>query len=67
MSQLPAPSNETQPSERLAYKPEELSALLGIGRSSVYEALRTGAIRSTRLGRRIVVSKQAIDEFLANQ
>ena len=44
----------------------QTAAVLGISRSSAYECVRLGMIPSIRLGRRIVVPTQAIDELLAS-
>lgn len=43
---------------------EQAAKLLGIGRSTVYELVHTGDIPSLRLGRRIVVPKARLAEFL---
>jgi excisionase family DNA binding protein len=42
----------------------ETAAMLGISRSSAYECVRTGSIPSIRLGRRIVIPKQAVARIL---
>jgi excisionase family DNA binding protein len=43
----------TQP--RSAFSVDETAARLGLERKSVYEAVRTGAIPSIRIGRRILI------------
>ena len=45
--------------------PEEAARMLGVGRTKVYELMRSGALRSVRVGglRRIPVA--ALDEFVA--
>ena len=48
----------------LTYKVEELAPILGIGRNSAYELVRSGQIRSFRVGRAYRVPKDAVDEFL---
>jgi len=53
-------------SDRLVYDVNELISLLGISRSSAYEAVRSGQIPSLRIGRRIVIPKTALDAWLAN-
>lgn len=50
--------------ERLSYNPDELVGLTGLGRSTVYALLRAGKIPSLRLGRRILVPRQGLEEFL---
>ena len=42
----------------------EAAALLGIGRSTAYEAVREGSIPSLRFRRRIVVPRAAIERML---
>jgi excisionase family DNA binding protein len=43
---------------------EQTAKLLGIGRSTAYELVRTGDIPSLRLGRRIVVPVMLLAELL---
>ena len=56
------PTNEKD--LRLTYKVEELAPILGIGRNSAYELVRSGQIRSFRVGRAYRVPKDAVEEFL---
>jgi excisionase family DNA binding protein len=50
---------------RLTYSVEEAAGLLGIGRSLAYELAQEGTLPGVRrLGRRYVVSKQALDAWL---
>ena len=51
--------------ERLVYTVEEAGKLLGIGRSAAYEAARCGELPVIRIGRRWLVSKQALDRMLS--
>jgi hypothetical protein len=44
--------------------PQDLIAFLPIGRSSVYDALSTKAIKSIRIGQRLLITKAALREFL---
>ena len=46
-------------------RPEDAARVLGVGRTKVYELMRSGALRSVRVGglRRIPVA--ALDEFVA--
>lgn len=46
------------------YKVEDLMLLLNIGRNSAYEMVRSGRIRSFRLGRSYRVPIEAVEEFL---
>ena len=40
--------------------------VLGVGRSVLYQMLSSGQIRSVKIGRRRLVPREAIDEFVAN-
>lgn len=43
---------------------EDLMPILGIGRNTAYELIRSGQIRSVRIGRQIRVPREALLEFL---
>ena len=43
---------------------EELMPLLGIGRNIAYELVRSGRLRSIRVGRQVRIPKNALIEFL---
>ena len=45
---------------------EELMPILGIGRNTAYELVRSGKLRSIRVGRQVRVPKNALIEFLEN-
>jgi excisionase family DNA binding protein len=51
--------------QRLAFSPDEVAAALGISRDLVYDLLRTGQLRSVKAGRRRLISRQHVDDFLA--
>ena len=42
----------------------DLMPILGIGRNTAYELIRSGQIRSVRIGRQIRISREALLEFL---
>lgn len=48
----------------LIYKPAELMVLLGLGRNTVYALLRSGRLRSVKIGSRYLVTQEALQEFL---
>jgi excisionase family DNA binding protein len=58
MAVVPDPA--TQPTISV----EEAGELLGIGRSTAYDAVRTGEIPSIRFGRKIVVPTAAVRRML---
>ena len=43
---------------------EDLMPLLGIGRNTAYELVRSGQRRSVRIGRQIRIPREALLEFL---
>ena len=43
---------------------EDLMPLLSIGRNTAYELIRSGQIRSVRIGRQIRIPRDALLEFL---
>ena len=51
--------------EKLVYTVEEAGALLDLGRSGAYDAVRRGDLPTIRIGRRILVPKEALDRLLA--
>jgi excisionase family DNA binding protein len=53
------------PPERATYTVEQVGELLGISRGSAYAAVRAGELPGViRLGRRVLISKAALHEFL---
>ncbi len=46
------------------YKPAELMRVLGLGRNTVYALLRSGRLRSIKIGSRYLVTQEALHEFL---
>ena len=51
----------------LTLRVEELMSILGIGRNTAYELIRSGQIKSIRVGRQFRVPKDAVLDFLARQ
>ena len=43
---------------------EDLMPILGIGSNTAYELIRSGQIRSVRIGRQIRIPREALLEFL---
>lgn len=48
----------------LLLRPEEAADYLGIGRTKVYELIRSGALRSVRIGTLRRVPASALTEFV---
>ena len=55
---------EEQRIDRLTYTVTQTAGLLGISRTSAYECVRRGEIPSLTLGRRVVISRVAVDRML---
>jgi excisionase family DNA binding protein len=51
---------------RLTCSITEVALMLGISRSKAYACVRTGEVKSIRIGRRVVVPRRVIDELLAS-
>ena len=51
----------------LALRVEDLMPLLNIGRNTAYELVRSGKIRSIRIGRQVRIPKDAVRDFLNKQ
>mgnify|MGYP005796952745 CR=1 FL=1 len=48
----------------LTLRVEELIPILNIGRNTAYELVRSGTIRSIRVGRKILIPKSEVIRFL---
>jgi len=48
----------------LVLRVEDLMPVLDIGRNAAYELVRSGQIRSVRIGRKLRIPKQAVEDFL---
>ena len=51
--------------ERLAVSPAEAARLAGVGRTTIYEAIGSGALRSLKIGKRRLILIASIMEWLA--
>ena len=49
----------------LVYRPEDIAKMLNIGRSSVYKLLKSGQLRSKRIGKLYRIPSAYIQEYLA--
>ena len=50
----------------LTLRVEDLMPILDIGRNTAYELVRSGKIRSVRIGRQLRVPKQALIDYLSD-
>jgi excisionase family DNA binding protein len=62
LSNAIAPTSEPQ---RLAVSPSEAARLAGIGRTTLYEAIGSGALRSLKMGKRRLITIDALRDWLA--
>jgi excisionase family DNA binding protein len=53
--------------EVIAYRPAEALEVFPLGRSLLYEKLRTGEIASFRVGRARFIPRQSLIEFMERQ
>ena len=51
----------------LTLRVEDLMPILNIGRNTAYELVRSGKIRSIRIGRQLRIPKDAILDYLAQR
>ena len=49
----------------LTLRVEDLMPILFIGRNTAYELVRSGQIRSIRIGRQLRIPKDAVQEYLS--
>lgn len=51
----------------LTLRVEDLMPILKIGRNTAYELVRSGQIRSIRIGRQLRIPKDAVQEYLSRE
>lgn len=51
---------------KVLLKPEEAALVLGIGRTQIFHLIRTGALRSVKIGASRRVPVTAVQEYLAS-
>jgi excisionase family DNA binding protein len=51
--------------ERVLLRPEEAAQALGVSRTTVFELIRSGALRSVKIGAARRVSATALAEYVA--
>lgn len=51
----------------LTLRVEDLMPILGIGRNTAYELVRSSQIRSVRIGRQLRIPKDAVHEYLTKK
>lgn len=48
----------------LAYSPADVMVLLGLGRTTVYALIESGALRGVRVGRSWLIDADSVEELL---
>ena len=51
---------------RLAYNVEEAAAIIGIGRTRLYQAIKSGALKARKYGKRTIILHSDLLDFLTN-
>lgn len=51
-------------SQRLLLRPEEVAAILGLGRSTIYELLRSGELSAVHIGRATRIPARDLDRWI---
>jgi excisionase family DNA binding protein len=51
--------------ERRALRMDEATQYSGLGKTSIYDAIRAGQIEGTKVGRRRLIFRESLDRFLA--
>jgi excisionase family DNA binding protein len=52
--------------DRLAYSIDEAAEALGLSRDLLYNEMRTGRLQYLKVGRRRIITRKHLDEFLTN-
>ena len=58
-------SSERKAPQNRTYTVEDISIILGIGRSTAYKLAKSGAFKTIRIGNVIRISRQSFEEWLA--
>ena len=56
-----------KPVEKLAFNIPEVCAATGVGRTTIYEAIKAGALKSIMVGGRRLVRREALANWLDGQ
>ncbi|WP_329464469.1 helix-turn-helix domain-containing protein [Streptomyces sp. NBC_01431] len=57
-------ATRAEPIDQILYKPEEAATALRVGRSTVYEQIRLGRLRTITIGRRRLVPPEYVAEYI---
>jgi excisionase family DNA binding protein len=56
-----------QPERALAVSTFEAAKLAGVGRTTIYEAIQSGALKSLKIGKRRLIRIDALEQWLSAQ
>jgi excisionase family DNA binding protein len=59
-----SPDGPDQAAERLAYSADEAAHLTGLSRDLLYEQMRRGNLSYVKVGRRRLITRQHLEQFL---
>lgn len=65
MNGQPPNAHQSANDLRLAVSPTEAARLVGVGRTTVYAALGSGALTSLKIGKRRLITIEALKNWLA--
>ena len=55
---------QSSPENKVTLTVSEAAELIGISKPSMYEVVRTGKVRSVKVGRKILISRQSLMDWL---
>lgn len=64
-ARTPIPLPRRAPVERLAFSPQEAADAMGVDRKTVYSWINAGQLRAFHAGRRTLIGREALMEFIA--
>jgi excisionase family DNA binding protein len=53
-----------QPMEKLLFRPKEAAQMLGIGRATLYDLMRSGRLRSVKDGSMRFITRDALNAYV---
>ncbi len=54
------------PADRLAFSVDEAAQITGLSRDLLYDQMRTGKLAYLKVGRRRIITRQHLENFLSN-
>lgn len=52
--------------DRTHYSIKEVSQIIGIGRTRIYEELNAGGLKAVKVGKRTCITKASLNEWMSN-